>query len=470
MFLNILFTLVGFLYYLPFVNRGIVLSDEGYYVHNVDRILRGEIPYKDFFLQFPPLYFYTLSGIFKIFGEKIIVERIFTLILCSGVIFLNLRITEKLGIKNFKLKFLVFLSLVSFGFPLINNPSTLAWASILSVSILIYTVINWLIKKKNLFLIGISLAILFSLKQNLGIYFFILTNLFILFNSKKRLKDLLELNIPFLLLTSIWIYYFFHQNWNLFIEFISFNQRYASIYPLSYPPFSYLFQPIGIFKLIPYYLPIIYLLIFFKKFKKINSSIRFFTLSSLIGFFGTVIPTSDLLHVYPFYPMVLISGILILRKNKLVILFTIISIISGLYLTLFREYYRYQPIYSQQNTSLKLARSQGILVDKPLAEQISGTEEFIKKNPGENKFALVYPFSPMIYFLFELNNPSRYSIYYPGYLTSAQEGTVLKDIETKRVKYIITVSKYKFNTPISKFILRQKEVYNNGIFKVFEII
>ncbi len=469
MFLNLILILFGFLYYLPFVNRGIVLYDEGYYVHIADKLLKGDIPYKDFFLQFPPLYFYILSGIFKIFGERIIAERIFTLVLCLGILCMNLKIIELLGVKDYKIKILVFLSTISFGFPLINNPSTLAWISVFVVSILIYSVIRWSIHRKKLVLVGILLAVLFSLKQNLGIYFFVLTNIFVVFNSKNKIKDLFILNMPFFLISFAWIYYFFHQNWNSLSEFISFNRRYPLIYPLSYPPVSFILQPLGIFKLIPYYLPIIYVLIFIKKFKSIKPPVLFFILSALFGFFGTVIPTTDLIHVYPFYSLVLISGILMFKKNKLIILITLISIISGLYLTLFREYYRYQPAYSQQNTLLELPRSQRIFIDKPLASQILETEKFISKNEGENKFTLVYPFSPMIYFLFELDNPSRYSIYYPGYLTSGQEEEVLKDIEEKKVKFIITVSGYKFNTPISKFIQRQKEVYNNGIFKIFEI-
>ncbi|HZQ29515.1 MAG TPA: hypothetical protein VFA93_00320 [Patescibacteria group bacterium] len=470
MLLNVLLSLFGLLYYLPFVNKGIVLYDEGYYLHIADRILKGQIPYRDFFLQFFPLYFYILSGVFKVVGEEIIVERILTLFLCLSILFLNLKLVEKLGIRSIKLKILVFLSIISFGFPLINNPSILAWISVFVVMLLNYAIVYWLKKDKNIVLVGLCLALLFALKQNLGVYFFLLTNIFVLLNSKNRVKDFLVLNLTFVAISVSWVYYFFHTNWSLLGGFISHNQRYLSIYPFSYPPISFLAQPFGIFKLIPYYLPIIYLLILIKNFKKIKLPILFYLVSSLVGFFGTVVPTSDLLHVYPFYSMILIGGLLVFKKNKVVLILTIISIISGFYLTIFREYYRYQPGYSFQNTQLKFAKAKGIFIDSSLASQLSGVDQFIKKNKGGNSYVLVYPFSPMLYFLYDINNPSRYSIYYPGYLDMQQEESVLEEIKNKRVKFIITVSEYKFKTPISRYIERQKEVYNNGIFRVFKII
>lgn len=477
---NLLLILLGFIYYFFFVNKGIILYDEGYYFHISDRILQGQIPYKDFFLQFPPGYFYLLSLILKVFGEQILVGRFFTLFICLCILFLELKISEKLGLSKIYQKVLIFLTTISFGFPLINNPATLAWIIIFASLLLSYSYILWFKNQniKYLLLIGLYLGLCLFIKQNIGLYFLVVTNIFVFLSLKRkfscRIISLLIVNLPVIIINASWIYYFFlKDNFSNLINFIDFNRRYGSIYPLSYPSLSFIFQPLGIFKLIPYYSPFILIgLLIYSRTKKIDWPKAFFVLIALVGFFGTVLPTSDLLHVYPFYGSILISGLIFFSKTKFYkfwIVLTIISIFIGFYLTLFKEYYRYQPSYILQNTKLDLPRTQGIEVDKPLAESLKSLYYFIQTKSSKNSYVLSYPFSPMLYFILNRNNPSKYSIYYPGYLTNEQEKTVIDDLKNKKVKYIITRSEYKFNTPLSKFIQSKKNVYSNREFNIFEI-
>lgn len=477
---NLFLVLIAIVYYLFLVNKGIVLYDEGYYFHIADRILQGQVPYRDFFLQFSPGYFYLLALFLKVFGEQIIIGRILTLSICLLILLITLKISDKLKFSKFYQKLLVFLSVVSFGFPLINNPSTLAWISVLISLFLVYFSILWLGNqrlRKYLFLVGLSLFLFFFVKQNLGIYFFVLGNVAIFLASKGKLlqkfKNVLIVDFVFLIPTFFWMYFFFLKDIGKFKEFIEFNSRYASIYKFSYPPLTFLLEPTGIFKIIPYYLPIVLAgFVLLSIFKKNNWKEKFFPLAALAGFFGTVLPTSDLLHVYPFYGSVLVSGLIFLNKTKyykLFLLFTIISILLGFYLTIFREYYRYQSPYFSQNTTLNLPRTKNIRIDKPLADDLTSLYKFIQSKTSSNDYIFSYPFSPMLYFIFERNNPSKYSIYYPGYLTEKQEKEVVSEIKSKNVKYIITRSEYKFNTTLSKFIQLQKLVYSKGEFNIFEV-
>ncbi|HLY19482.1 MAG TPA: glycosyltransferase family 39 protein [Bryobacteraceae bacterium] len=52
------------------------IYDEGSIVDGADRILRGQVPYRDFNTGYPPAQFYTIASIFSIFGETLTVERI----------------------------------------------------------------------------------------------------------------------------------------------------------------------------------------------------------------------------------------------------------------------------------------------------------------------------------------------------------------------------------------------------------
>jgi hypothetical protein len=50
--------------------------DEGFMVCGAERVLRGELPYRDFNSGYPPAQFYTIAAVFRIFGRSLLAERI----------------------------------------------------------------------------------------------------------------------------------------------------------------------------------------------------------------------------------------------------------------------------------------------------------------------------------------------------------------------------------------------------------
>lgn len=467
--INIVLLILLAVYYLFFINKGIVIYDEGYYAHISERILNGEVPYKDFFLQFTPGFFYLLALFYKILGTSIITGRILTYILCLGIGLLTLLILDRFK-AGLKLKILSLAAIVAFGFPLINNMALLAWPSVF-LSLLAVLVF---IDKKYIFL-GFVLSLLLFTKQNLGIYLFVLTNI-CLFMFRNKTKEIIITNISFFCTTLILFSYFFLMlnGFDRFTELLKFNSRYLSVYPFSYPPLTMLFQPLGIFKLLPYYFPIVMTIILIRQFvkKKSNSDVLYFLAVALAGFYGTVYPTSDLLHVYPFLGILIVSSLLLFREERpfalfRVLVFLIIGI--GFYLTLFKEYYRYQPGYRYQKFKTELPRMKNIYIDEPLATDLSYLNLFFLINTKKTDSILCYPFCPMMYFILERKNPTRYANYYPGYLTENQEKEVIDNLRNKKTRFIITFLDYKFNRHISKFIQNQKLVLQKGQFKVFEV-
>ncbi len=72
-----LLLLFSFVYLLTALNELVDIYDEGIVVYGAERVLNGEIPYRDFWTIYSPGQFYVLAGLFKFFGSSIRVERVF---------------------------------------------------------------------------------------------------------------------------------------------------------------------------------------------------------------------------------------------------------------------------------------------------------------------------------------------------------------------------------------------------------
>jgi hypothetical protein len=64
-------------YYLIDIHRFLNIYDEGYSVFGAVRIMQGEVPYRDFWVIYPPGQFYVLAALFSVFGPSIPVERLY---------------------------------------------------------------------------------------------------------------------------------------------------------------------------------------------------------------------------------------------------------------------------------------------------------------------------------------------------------------------------------------------------------
>src|SRR5437773_11733427 len=65
-----------FAYLCIFRHYSTLEPDEGIVLRGAERILAGQIPYRDFFSFYTPGSFYLLAGLFRIFGDSFAVARI----------------------------------------------------------------------------------------------------------------------------------------------------------------------------------------------------------------------------------------------------------------------------------------------------------------------------------------------------------------------------------------------------------
>jgi hypothetical protein len=482
---DILFIFIGLLYYLFFVNKGLVLSDEGYYVHYAERIAKGEVPYRDFVLQYTPGYFYLLAFLYKIFGFQILVGRfvsVFFCLLILGAIFVLLRLYK---INSLLIHSLAAFVIISLGYPLLFIPLVI-WACVFFAIMLTILYICWYRNKKNIYVlwIGLLLSLTILFKQNVGLVFTLMLNILVLLSSDQklvtRIKSLCVLNSTWIMIIGTLILIYLgsaHTLSGLFVMF-AMSKQFITTYPFSYPPLSYLFQPTGIFKLLPYYYPIVFagfvtVTLFKKPFEWEKLA---FSLIMLSGFFTTVYPASDLLHVYPFLGVVLVSSIIFFQKKKIlpvVYVLCTIFIFMGTYLTFFGQSYRYEGYFLKETTPLNLPKTANIMVDGSHSTMMSllPLNNFIYTHTKKNDHIFVYPFSPMLYFVLDRQNPSGISQFVLLEAPSDEysEDRVISEIKEKKVKYIIAVGPYIYDRKISKFIQQQKKVYTTGPYIVFEV-
>lgn len=71
-----------------------VVLDEGHPTYGAARVLSGDVPYRDFWVIYAPGQFYTLAGVFAVFGRTLAVERVFDCLIRSGIALASLALVR----------------------------------------------------------------------------------------------------------------------------------------------------------------------------------------------------------------------------------------------------------------------------------------------------------------------------------------------------------------------------------------
>jgi hypothetical protein len=141
--------------------------DEGIVLQGADRILAGQVPYRDFFSFYTPASFYLIAGLFRIFGDSFAVARISMAVvgaICSVLTYVLARRVCSWGIALFA-AVLATTAGTAFRFLVLHNPySTLGSCACL------YTAVRFLESRKSVWAFATtSLASLtFLIEQSKG--------------------------------------------------------------------------------------------------------------------------------------------------------------------------------------------------------------------------------------------------------------------------------------------------------------
>jgi 4-amino-4-deoxy-L-arabinose transferase-like glycosyltransferase len=193
--------LIVFLFLLIFFGtKGIVYSDEGYILYGAQRILEGQIPYKDFHFAYTPVSLYATAGAFFLFGKSILAGRLLMILLSLATSFVLFSLLKMISKNLFITVYGVLLYIV--WAPLHSN---FPWPVLFSISLGITSLFFFIRAVENkqsyyFFLSGICTALVVLTKQNFGVVIllnYIIAFFFTSYVKKKECNKRFSLRMGF---------------------------------------------------------------------------------------------------------------------------------------------------------------------------------------------------------------------------------------------------------------------------------
>lgn len=480
-----------------FFKRGFAYFDEGFILHAAQRVVQGEIPYKDFDLIYTPGTIFLVAAVFKVLGESVVIGRILTMVVGLLTSFLIYFITLKIS-KNKLLSFLSMLIYLSWGPSHINFP----WPTLFAFSSGLFATYILGLTMKGSFnspstrsgslrmaqLSGVTLAgamtfITFLFKQNFGFATLLAVSVSLALVRRYRWnRGLRAFVLGFILSGIIFLAYlvlgnsmtpFFKNFYSYSIVNILFQGAFATSFPVGVK---------SLFYLLPGFISLAAVFVAYKRQKKYI----IFPLFSLFFFIFGIRPTTDYVHltvlmattgipmamftpnlknnIFPKYPR-----LIEINRNWLRLIVTyglsITLVFIGFYTAIWKNYYRWDSPLVKQKYFISQPRA-GIFVDQKFKQVIPEVVSGVLQSTKKSDYIFVFYNAPMFYFLTDRKNPTRYINFSPDFsLGKDREREVIKNLKEKKVNIIVTHERPQNwgNPLISKFIVdnfrKVKEVF-----------
>ncbi len=420
--------------------RGIIVYDEGQIVNHAQRIIDGNIPYRDFQFFYTPGTILLLASVFKIFGSSFIVERIVSLFLSIGSSILIYKITNYISKKTF-------LSVASVAIFALWGPSVINFFWPVMGCVFLGLLNIWFIVKyletksdKYLLLAGSAASLVLLFKQNFGAGLLVSNILGLIFISNtSRVRTFVKFGIGYLIPVLLLVYYlslnqalgdFIFETYN--ITFIKILREGMLSTSFIYPDIWYREAGRLFFYILPLILAILSLFHVFKKTRKLV----FISLFPLFFYLSGIRPTTDFVHLAP---LMSISGIslamLYKRYKKIVFLIFSFVTILGAYSILNKGYYRWEaPIFS--HNQLYKDPKVNLLLDSKYTKALNTILPILKNSKSD--YIFVYHYAPAFYFLSGKKNPTRYDNLPPEIMDAQVQRYIIARLKASKAPLVFS--------------------------------
>jgi len=462
--------ILGFFYYLSYLNYGISLGDEGFFVYGAERVLHGQLPMSDF-TSYPPASYFLLALFFKVFGTDLLVSRFMEIafLLADGLMIFY--VSKRLMPANLAI-------IPSFILMLFPGP----WETVFFTFGLLFPLVALarFLEKKTVIralTVGWCTGISLLFKFESGLCSIVAAGIVLLGNrvwrdgsfvvDKKAIltfcKDISLCFLGFLsVILSVVTYYYFQSalaklSYSL-REFYEFVAVFGTNEPASRPRLLGVLTKFHIGNLKNLFFYLILLLYLYAIGKVV---IHFFIVKRKnFPFFVPVLAMGLLSLIYFYLPFsqthllksaamayILFGFVLycsVEKKGvKSNVMFYILVIILGLYVLNslnMRPYFNSGSIsrvygIRKEKATLTDLRKARIYLSKKDSDNMSSLVRYFE---GKNGYLMPLFFEPMINFLTNLQNPTRFSIITGHYLRNrAKEKQLIGEVEKYRIQYLL---------------------------------
>lgn len=451
------FFIASFLVLIFFHTRGVIVHDEGYVLNSAVNTLSGQTLYRDFHFSYTPGSVYLVTLFFYIFGQSVLASRILMILVSFVSVFLIFK-TSKIITKRDIYGYVSSILFLAWGPSHIN----FAWPVmfVLPASLLILYLLAKNSYKKYTwvpFTTGFLCIIVFLFKQNFGIIF--VPVLLALLTARNRNKsDVLYATYGLLWGVIIFCSYLLATgSFSAFVfDFYTFTIKKVLLNNDITTPLFYSDTPVKIVArtllyFSPLYLSIfaIGLLIYRKRYYLLH-----IPLTVLLFLFVGIRPTTDYVHVVPILslvglPIIIIANQLPTSIIKLTVYsFVILLILLGFHSALFRGYYRWDRMLSENNQYV--GGKVKVLTNPQFASINDSLSKLVDQNSKKGDYIFINTYAPLEYFILERRNPTPYD--FPGFVSPAiYEQSVIYNLIAKDVKIVFMISEND-ETAIGKYV------------------
>ena len=457
-----------FTYLSAFVRYSTLEPDEGIVLRGAERILSGQIPYRDFFTFYTPGSFYLVAALFRIFGDTFAVARISLAAagaFCSVITFLLAKRVCSRGISVFA-AVLATTAGAAFRFFVLHNPY-----STLGICVVIYAGLRFIETKKSwwIFATASFASITFLIEQSKGVGLYL--GLALAFTIIRLSGKKFELSSSAVFAAVIGCL------WPVILTFAYFGAHHAAapmlqdwLWPLhhytqaNHVPYGFqnwsddkrnkLFfsgpmaaRLIRAFAISPDILvPVLPLVaaavlaqqcIAIRRHSSISRDFEYyvFVSSMSVGLLLSVIAVRpDILHLMYLAPLwyVILGWILGAKESQNRTLIAARPYMLG-YTVFAFGLLSLILLLSANGARYRVETRRGIIK----TDQPDTVIEYVQANTAPGQQMLVYPYLPLYNYLTATNNPTKYDFFQPGMNTRQQADEIISSLSQKKVKTVL---------------------------------
>ena len=444
--------------------RGITFYDEGYIVNAGLRMVQGQVPYRDFDINYTPISFLATAGFLKLFGISVFAGRLGAFFV-SVLSLLALYNICRIFTKNGYLIVFTLLFYTAWGPAHINFP----WPTMFAACFLLYTILfslqalKWG-NKKYFFFAGIMAACTFFSKENFGAGIIIASLITIPLSLSKERKTAISFFLYGLLSVSIIALFLFLET-SSFFPFI-YNMYYhvlekIVIGKITDTPFLYEGSLlIRSLKLLFYLSPLLYSLTAFFIVRKSHKKLIIAPVLTGIFYLLGIRPVTDYDHLVD---LIAVSGISItlivcFAKEKIIkrVAYFILVALTGLgfHTAVFSGYYKWETPLTNQ-TYYDTKPYMHIFITKTTALSTNALVTYIDSHTKRGEYIFLNYYAPLVYFLSDRQNVTRFDYMSSPALFLSDQKHIIEQLRDNHVRLVIVfVFSYHEKSIIADYIRR----------------